>query len=725
MRVHELAKELGLTSKDLLARLKERKIEAKGHMANLDEDVVKLFLEERQARTGQPIAVAGKKLESASTVTKTKRPVGRKEKSEAARNHAPAETAPAAPTHPAAVKGRGKDEGAVQEKARPAAPAVAVEPEASTVAPEAGLKPLEVDVPTTVKDLAEKLGMRTSDLIKFLMLKLKLLANINQSLSHEIVAEVLKAHGYELILPEKPEEVVHKIKKAGKGDQWKSRSPIVTFMGHVDHGKTSLLDMIRRTKVAESEHGGITQHIGAYEVKLPKGRITFLDTPGHEAFTAMRARGANATDIVVLVVAADDGIMPQTIEAYDHAKAAGVPIVVAMNKIDKPQANVDRLKKQLGSIGLLPEDWGGKTIAVGVSAKTGEGIDRLLEMILLEAEMLELKASYDVEASGVVIEAKMSKGRGPVATILVQQGVLKDGDFVIAGYQSGRVRAMFNDLRQPIEEALPSQPVEVTGLSGVPEAGDHFYVVRDEKKAREIVEQKQEELRRQRLEPLHKNHLRLEDLHKEIKAGVIKQLNIILKADVQGSLEAIEDSLNKIGSSEVQISVMHKGVGPINSSDVILADASNAIIIGFHVEVDDQAKELAQKEGIDIRTYRVIYEIFNDMKAALEGMLAPKIKKNFIGRAEVRKVFHLTKHGIVAGSFVKKGKIARSAQAAVVRNGEVIHEGKIAAVKRFKDDVREVAEGFECGISLVGFEDIKEGDLIDAFEIEQVARKLA
>jgi len=722
MRVHELAKELGLTSKDLLARLKERKIEAKGHMANLDEDVVKLFLEERQARTGQPVAVAGKKLDSASTAVKTRRPVGRKEKPEAAKKSAaaPAETAPSASTQPALAK---KEEGAGPgpETARPAASAGA-----EVAAPaEAGLKPLEVDVPINVKDLAEKLGMRTSDLIKFLMLKLKLLANINQSLSQEIVAEVLKAYGYELVIPEKPEEVVHKVKKAGKGEQWKSRSPIVTFMGHVDHGKTSLLDMIRRTKVAESEHGGITQHIGAYEVKLPKGRITFLDTPGHEAFTAMRARGANATDIVVLVVAADDGIMPQTIEAYDHAKAAGVPIVVAMNKIDKPQVNVDRLKKQLGSIGLLPEDWGGKTIVVGVSAKTGEGIDRLLEMILLEAEMLELKASYEVEASGVVIEAKMSKGRGPVATVLVQQGVLKDGDFVIAGYQSGRVRALFNDLRQPIEEALPSQPVEINGLSGVPEAGDIFYVVRDEKKAREIVEQKQEELRRQRLEPMHKNHLRLEDLHKEIKAGSIKQLNIILKADVQGSLEAIEDSLNKIGSSEVQISVMHKGVGPINSSDVILADASNAIIIGFHVEADDQAKELAQKEGIDIRTYRVIYEIFNDMKAALEGMLAPKIKKNFIGRAEVRKVFHLTKYGIVAGSFVKKGKITRSAQAAVVRNGEVVHEGKIAAVKRFKDDVREVAEGFECGISLVGFEDIKEGDLIDAFEIEHVARKLA
>jgi translation initiation factor IF-2 len=725
MRVHELAKELGLTSKDLLARLKERKIEAKGHMANLDEDVVKLFLEERQARTGQPVAVAGKKLDSASTAVKTRRPAGRKEKPEAAKKPAaaPAETAPSASTQPALAK-KEEGPGPGPEKARPAAPAAPAGAEVTAPAG-AGLKPLEVDVPINVKDLAEKLSMRTSDLIKFLMLKLKLLANINQSLSQEIVAEVLKAYGYELVIPEKPEEVVHKVKKAGKGEQWKSRSPIVTFMGHVDHGKTSLLDMIRRTKVAESEHGGITQHIGAYEVKLPKGRITFLDTPGHEAFTAMRARGANATDIVVLVVAADDGIMPQTIEAYDHAKAAGVPIVVAMNKIDKPQVNVDRLKKQLGSIGLLPEDWGGKTIAVGVSAKTGEGIDRLLEMILLEAEMLELKASYEVEASGVVIEAKMSKGRGPVATVLVQQGVLKDGDFVIAGYQSGRVRALFNGLRQPIEEALPSQPVEINGLSGVPEAGDLFYVVRDEKKAREIVEQKQEELRRQRLEPMHKNHLRLEDLHKEIKAGSIKQLNIILKADVQGSLEAIEDSLNKIGSAEVQISVMHKGVGPINSSDVILADASNAIIIGFHVEADDQAKELAQKEGIDIRTYRVIYEIFNDMKAALEGMLAPKIKKNFIGRAEVRKVFHLTKYGIVAGSFVKKGKITRSAQAAVVRNGEVVHEGKIAAVKRFKDDVREVAEGFECGISLVGFEDIKEGDFIDAFEIEHVARKLA
>ena len=706
MRVHELAKELGMASKDLLARLKERHIEAKNHMASLDEDVVKLFLEERQAKTGAPATLkkpAGKR--AAEKASESSAVPGKKTRTETAHPHSP---------HPAA---------AAPAAQHAPAPAVSVkEPEAAEEK-EAGLKPLEVSVPVNVKDLADKLGLKAGDLIKFLMLKLKLMANINQSLGQDIVAEVLRQHGYELILPETEEDVVRK-KKTFKGEEVKSRSPIVTFMGHVDHGKTSLLDSIRRANVAESEHGGITQHIGAYEVKLPKGRITFLDTPGHEAFTAMRARGANATDIVVLVVAADDGIMPQTIEAYDHAKAAGVPVIVAMNKIDKPQANLDKLKRQLNEIGLTTEDWGGKTIAVGVSAKTGEGIENLLDMILLEAEMLELKAPYDKEASGVVVEAKMSKGRGPVATILVQTGILKPGEFVLAGYQSGRVRAMFNDKRQPVAEALPSQPVEITGLSGVPEAGEHFYVIRDERKAREVVEQKQEELRRQRLEPIRKGHLRLEDLHKEIKAGSIKQLNIILKADVQGSLEAIEDSLNKIGSQEVQISIMHKGVGAINTSDVILAEASNAIIIGFHVDPDDSAKELAQKEGIDIRTYRVIYEIFNDMKAALEGMLAPKLKKVFVGRAEIRQVFRLSKHGTIAGSMVKKGKMMRNGHAVLVRNGQPVWEGKISSLKRFKDDVRDVQEGFECGISLAGHDDIQVGDVIDVFDIEEIARKL-
>ena len=701
MRVHELAKELGIASKDLLLKLKERHIEAKNHMASLDEDVVKLFLEERASKTH---GVVSRKTDYAKPSSLEKKQAERKDKIVVKK-----EEEPALKTKTVSVSASAQE--------------AAVSPE--TVAAPKILKPLEVAVPIPLKDLAEKLSLRSSDLIKYLMTKFKLFVNINQALSEEVVKEVLKEYGFELIKPPTLEETLVKTHEKKDMKLFKTRSPIVTFMGHVDHGKTSLLDAIRRTKVAESEHGGITQHIGAYEVKLPKGKITFLDTPGHEAFTAMRARGAVATDIVVLVVAVDDGVMPQTVEALNHAKAAGVPVVVAMNKIDKPQANVDKLKRQLNELGLVPEDWGGKTITVGVSAKTGEGIDRLLEMILLEAELLELKAAVAQEASGIVIEAKLSKGRGPVATVLIQNGTLKIGDFVMAGYQSGHIRAMANDLRQPLTEAGPSMPVEITGLSSVPEAGDKFYVVNDEKKARVLIDQKQEESKRQRLESTFKHgHLHLEDLYAQIKEGAVKELNIILKADVQGSLEAIEDSLNKIGSSEVKIVIMHKGVGFINTSDVVLAAASNAIIIGFHVEPDELAKEMAQKEGIDIRTYRVIYEIFNDMKAALEGMLSPRIKKVFMGRVEVRKVFNLSRSGIVAGSMVKKGKITRGAQVVVLRNGEAIYEGKVAALKRFKDDVREVQEGFECGVSLLNFTDIKEGDTIDAFELESIARKL-
>ncbi|MFH0877128.1 MAG: translation initiation factor IF-2 [Candidatus Omnitrophota bacterium] len=703
MRVHELAKELGLSSKDMLSKLKARHIAAASHMTNLDEDVVKLFREERAAAQ---TAVVPKKLDQAKPILKDKRTVSRRSR-----------TPTVAPR---------------QDKKEDVLPSVAPsgadeeEPEVVVASPSVKiLKPLEMTVPASVKDVAEKLSLRTNDLIKLLMLKFKLFPNINQNLSEEIVETIFAEYGYGLVKPPSLEELVVKTHDKSDAAKNKQRSPIVTFMGHVDHGKTSLLDVIRRTKIVESEHGGITQHIGAYEVKLPRGRITFLDTPGHEAFTAMRARGANVTDIVVLVVAVDDGVMPQTVEALDHAKAAGVPVVVAMNKIDKPQADVEKLKRQLNELGLTPEDWGGKTVAVGVSAKTGEGIDRLLEMILLEAEMLELRACCEGEAKGVVVEAKLSKGRGPLATILVQSGLLNVGDFVIAGNQSGRIRAMFNSLRQPTTEAGPSMPVEITGLSGVPEAGEHFYVVNDEKKARDIVARKQEESRRQRLEPaLKRAHLHLEDLYKEIKSGGVKELNIILKADVQGSLEAIEDSLQKIGTKEVKITVMHKGVGLINTSDVVLAVASNAIIIGFHVEPDNLAKDMAHKEGIDIRTYRVIYEIVNDMKAALEGMLSPRIKKIFLGRAEIRKVFKLSKSGLVAGCMVRKGKILRGAQVVLVRNGQSVYEGKISALKRFKDDVRDVQEGFECGISLVNFEDVKEGDFIDAFELESIARKL-
>ncbi|HAJ56707.1 MAG TPA: translation initiation factor IF-2 [Candidatus Omnitrophica bacterium] len=701
MRVHELAKELGTTSKDLLLKLKERHIEAKNHMASLDEDVVKLFLEEKAAVRGQA---------SVKVFVKEKKAAEKKDAHAAVKK--PEAYHPA--LEPAAA---GKKEEALAAYG----PAF----EEQQAAPVKVLKPLEVSVPITIKDLAVKLQIKPGDLIKYLIIKFKLFANINQSLSEDIVEEMLKEYGYEFVRPPSLEEAAIGTYEKIPENLLKPRSPIVTFMGHVDHGKTSLLDAIRRTKVVDSEHGGITQHIGAYEVKLPKGSITFLDTPGHEAFTAMRARGATVTDIVVLVVAADDGVMPQTIEALDHAKAAGVPIIVAMNKIDKPQVDIDKLKRQLNELGLVPEDWGGKTITVGVSAKTGAGIDTLMEMILLEAEILELKGVYDREATGVVIEAKLSKGRGPVATILVQSGTLKVGDFVIAGYQSGRIRAMTNDLRQSVQQAGPSEPVEITGLSGVPEAGEKFYVVTDEKKARQIIEKKQEEFRRQRLEPGSKRtHLHLEDLYRQIKEGRVRELNIILKADVQGSIEAIEDSLQKIGTSEVKITVMHKAAGLINTSDVVLAAASNAIIIGFHVEPDDMSRQMAQKEGIDIRTYRVIYEIVNDMKAALEGMLAPRIKKTFVGRAEVRKVFELSKSGVVAGSIVRKGKILRSSTVVLVRNGQPVFEGKIAALKRFKDDVRDVQEGFECGISLAGFDDIKEGDFIDAFELESIARKL-
>ncbi len=716
MRVHELAKQLGITSKELLDQLKTRHIEAKNHMASLDEDVVKLFLEVKAAKSGAPRKVEmtviskGRKAEPVrDTKKEAPSPVG-------AKTHAP--SAPSVST-PASVKPAD-----VKNRADKEAPAlVAAEPAA---AQEVTLRPLEVAVPINIKDLSAKLGARPGDIIKSLMMKFKIFANINQSLSEDLVKEILREYGFSLQVPEAQEEIFVRSKEKIDAAKLKPRSPIVTFMGHVDHGKTSLLDAIRRTKVVESEHGGITQHIGAYEVKLPKGRIAFLDTPGHEAFTAMRARGANVTDIVVLVVAADDGVMPQTVEALDHAKAAKVPIIVAMNKIDKPQAqaNLDKLKRQLNELGLVPEDWGGKTITVGVSAKTGEGIDHLLDMILLEAEMLELKAVEDQEALGVVVEAKLSKGRGPVATVLVQSGRLRLGDFVIAGYASGRVKAMVDSYRKPRDIAGPSTPVEITGLSGVPEAGDKFFVVADEKRARVLVEQRQEELRRQRLEPAKKGHIHLEDLYKGIQEGSVRELNIILKADVQGSLEAIEDSLMKIGTEEVKILIMHKGVGHINTSDVVLAAASNAIIIGFHVDPDDQAKEMAHKEDIDIRTYRIIYEIVNDMKAALEGMLAPKIKKTFMGRVEVKKIFDLSKSGKVAGSFVKKGKIMRNASVVVLRNGQVVYEGKVSALKRFKDDVREVAEGFECGVSLANFEDVREGDVIDAFALEQVARKL-
>ena len=599
-----------------------------------------------------------------------------------------------------------------------------VKPPVAVAVVKPALKEVELTLPIVVKDLALKLQQKPSVLIKTLM-EMKVMAGINQALEEQTVAAVCEKFGCKIIkAPDQEESALSVHTQLDSPQTLKPRFPIVTFMGHVDHGKTSLLDAIRKTKIAESEHGGITQHIGAYRVALPNGEITFLDTPGHEAFTAMRARGASVTDIVVLVVAADDGVMPQTREAIDHARAAAVPIIVAVNKIDKPQADLDRVKKQLGELNLLAEDWGGKTITVGVSAKTGRGIDELLEMILLEAQMLELKANPQKLARGVVLEAKISQGRGPVATLLVQNGTLRLNDNIIVGTHYGKIRAMFNHLGQAVIQAVPSFPVEILGLTGVPGAGEQFFAIGEEKTAKELVLKRKEKEKLQQVKTVKR--ISLEDLHAQIKEGKIKELKIIIKADVQGSLGAIKDVLSKIDVTDagIKIDFIHEGVGAVNSSDVVLAAASNALILGFHVDADERAKELVAKEGIDLRTYNIIYELANDIKSALEGMLEPKLKKVFLGRAEVKKVFKLSRSGTVAGCSVVKGKITRSCLVNLVRNGEAIFEGNISSLKRFKDDVREVAEGFECGISLNGFDSFAEGDTIEACEIEKIARKL-
>ena len=584
------------------------------------------------------------------------------------------------------------------------------------------LKELELQLPITVKDLAIRLQEKPSVIIKHLM-GMKIMTGINQNIDEEAAVKICQKFGCKIRkAPDKEEQLLGGHEEEDNKLDLLARAPVVTFMGHVDHGKTSLLDSIRKTKVASSEHGGITQHIGAYRVALTHGEITFLDTPGHEAFTAMRARGARITDIVVLVVAADDGIMPQTQEAIDHAHAAGVPIIVAINKIDKPTANTDRVKKQLQALDLAPEEWGGKTITVGVSAKTGAGIDNLLEMILLEAQMLELKANPKRLAKGVVVEAKMSKGRGPVATLLIQNGTLHLNENIIVGNLFGKIRAMFNDRGQSVTSAAPGFPVEILGISGVPEAGEQFFVIADEKQAKDLAASRLAKEKQQQIKTAKK--ISLEDLHAEILAGKIKELKIIIKSDVQGSLEAIKDTLNKLNVSEIKVEVIHAGVGNVNSSDAILAIASNALIVGFNVASDDLAKELIAKEGIDFRNYNIIYELANDIKAAVEGMLSPKLKRVFLGRADVRKVFKLSRSGTIAGCYITKGKINRNSLVNLIRNGEVVFEGKLSSLKRFKDDIRDVTEGFECGMSLGGFDNMMEGDIIEAYEIEKIARKL-
>jgi translation initiation factor IF-2 len=587
----------------------------------------------------------------------------------------------------------------------------------------AAFKVLQVKFPIIVKDLAQKMSIGASLIIKELM-GINVFANINQLIGEDDAKVVAEKFDYQLErLPTVEEEALTTHLEEEQDEKTlMPRSPVVTLMGHVDHGKTSLLDYIRKTKVTDQETGGITQHIGAYEVILSKGSISFLDTPGHEAFTAMRARGAHATDIVVLVVAADDGLMPQTIEAIDHSRAADVPIIVAINKIDKPDVDIDKTKKQLAEIDLLPEDWGGKTITVNVSAKTGEGVNSLLEMILLEAEMLELRANPNKPARGVVVEAKISKGGGPIATILVQNGTLYQGDVVVAGSHFGKIRALLDDKIHRIKDAPPSKPVEILGLNGVPQAGESFIVVSDEKKAKEICSMRRKIHEEEETSVVQR--ITLEDLYSEMKRGKITELKVILKADVRGSLEAIADSLAKLGTKSMGLNIIHKGIGDINESDILLAAASNAIVIGFHVRKTPEAERAGKSEHVDIRLYNIIYEAISDIKAAMEGLLEPDIKEVFAARILVKAVLKLSKSGIVAGSIIQKGKVLRNMNCRLIRDGEAIYKGKISSLKRFKEDVKEVAEGFECGVKLENFTSIKVNDIIECFEIEKTARKL-
>ncbi|WP_277999021.1 translation initiation factor IF-2 [Moorella sulfitireducens (nom. illeg.)] len=572
----------------------------------------------------------------------------------------------------------------------------------------------------TVQELAKRLGKTAAEVIKFLLGQ-GIMATINQELDIDTAAIVAQEMGAVVeVKEEKPITLLEDLPDDPESLQ--ERPPVVTVMGHVDHGKTSLLDAIRRTNVTATEAGGITQHIGAYQVKVRNRKITFLDTPGHEAFTAMRARGAQATDIAILVVAADDGVMPQTVEAINHAKAAGVPIIVAINKMDRPDANPERVKQQLTEYGLVPEEWGGETIMVPVSALKKEGLNELLEMTLLTADMMELKANPDRPARGIVIEAKLDKGRGPVATMLVQKGTLKVGDNLVAGSVYGRVRALFDDKGERVKSAEPSMPVEVLGLAELPQAGDIFQVVEDEKLARQVASLRHEEKRQEEFKAANKTSL--DDLFKQMEAGEVKELNLVIKGDVQGSVEALRAALEQLSTAEVKVSIIHGGVGAITESDVMLAAASRAIIIGFNVRPDANARKAAEEAGIEIRLYRVIYEAIDEVKAAMSGLLEPEKREVVLGRAEVRATFKVPKVGTVAGCLVTEGKIQNRALARVIRDGVVAFEGRIESLKRFKDDVREVAQGYECGIGLEKYNDIKVGDIIEAYIIEEVKREL-
>jgi len=585
--------------------------------------------------------------------------------------------------------------------------------------PQGPLRPVQISEAVTIKELSEKLNARTRDLIKALMQR-GIFATINQSLEKGVATELARLFGYEATFVTFEEEAVLEEITTETTEELAIRPPIVTVMGHVDHGKTSLLDAIRDSNVAAREAGQITQHIGAYQVEKKGRRITFLDTPGHEAFTRMRSRGAKSTDVVILVVAADDGVMPQTVEAIHHAKAAKVPIIVAVNKMDLPTANPDRVMQMLSDQELVPEEWGGDTVMVKVSAKKQTGLDELLDLILLTADMLELKSNENRAAAGVVLEAKLDRGRGPVATVLIQHGTLHPGEAIIAGPVHGKVRAMFDDHGARVEEAGPSSPIEILGLQSVPDAGDPFQVV-SEAKAREVGSFRQQKLREQTL--ARKTRLTLNQLYQQIADGNVKELPIVLKGDVQGSVEALSDMLHKLTTDAIKVNVIHSAPGAITESDVLLASASNAIIIGFNVRPERKARDLAEHEKVDLRLHTVIYHVTQEIEAAMQGLLEPTFEEKILGRIEIRQIFKVPKIGAVAGCHVLEGRVTRDSQVRLLRDNVIVYEGQLGSLKRFKEDVSDVRQGYECGLSIQNYQDIKENDVVEAYKMEKVPPK--
>ncbi|QXJ37348.1 Translation initiation factor IF-2 [Parageobacillus caldoxylosilyticus] len=730
MRVYEYAKKNNVPSKDVIHKLKEMNIEVTNHMSTLEPEVVEKLDHTYNKKSEQPQASAPKEKRPAPAKTKTyvddfddeeevvKAKVAKKKGANKSKEGKKHDLQLQQQEKKIFHQHKKKHKGKVKAKVHQPQP---VQQEQPAKKEKELPKKITFEGSLTVAELAKKLGREPSEIIKKLFM-LGVMATINQDLDKDAIELICSDYGVEV-----EEKVVidetnfESIEIVDAPEDLVERPPVVTIMGHVDHGKTTLLDSIRHSKVTEQEAGGITQHIGAYQVTVNGKKITFLDTPGHEAFTTMRARGAQVTDIVVLVVAADDGVMPQTVEAINHAKAANVPIIVAINKIDKPDANPDRVMQELMEYNLVPEEWGGDTIYCKLSAKTGEGIDNLLEMILLVSEMEELKANPDRRATGTVIEAKLDKGRGPVATLLIQAGTLHVGDPIVVGCTYGRVRAMVNDTGRRVKEAGPSTPVEITGLHEVPQAGDRFMVFEDEKKARQIAEARaQKQLMEQRS---MKARVSLDDLFEQIKQGEMKELNIIVKADVQGSVEALVAALQKIDVEGVRVKIIHAAVGAITESDILLATTSNAIVIGFNVRPDSNAKRVAESEKVDIRLHRIIYKVIEEIEAAMKGMLDPEYEEKVIGQAEVRQTFKVSKVGTIAGCYVTDGKITRDSKVRLIRQGIVIYEGEIDSLKRFKDDVKEVMQGYECGLTIKNFNDIKEGDIIEAYIMQEVKRQ--